>query len=212
MRALPYDALSVCERQTHYCMGRNGLLFLLGRTSKDTSEDGMSTKTLELVPLEQLNEEFNLFVDSIEEQDGHQEPTEEQSKAIGEYVGGPPAKRDRVGLFIRRLEHEALLYKEEAERLAKRGKQMKRLGERMRFGIKLYMEMKGILRAEGQAFAFALRKNPPSCVVVNESDLPGEYMDYKPVPNRQKIKEALQAGEEVPGAILSTGNMRLEIK
>ncbi len=29
----------------------------------------MSTKTLELVPLEQLNEEFNLFVDSIEQQE-----------------------------------------------------------------------------------------------------------------------------------------------
>lgn len=172
----------------------------------------MSTKTLELVPLEQLNEEFGLFVESIEEQGDQQEPTEEQNKAIGEYVGGPPAKRDRVALFIRRLEHEALLYKEEAERLAKRGEQMKRLGDRMRFGIKTYMEMTGILKAEGQAFSFAIRKNPPSCVVVNESDLPGQFMDYKPVPNRQKIKEALQSGEEVPGAILSTGNTRLEIK
>ena len=172
----------------------------------------MSTKTLELVPLEQLAEEFDLFVESIEEQDGQQEPTPEQSKVIGEYVGGPPAKRDRVALFIRRLEHEALLYMEESARMAKRGKQMKRLGDRMRFGIKLYMEMHGILRAEGQAFAFALRKNPPSCVIVHESEIPGEFMDYKPAPNRQKIKEALQAGEEVPGAILSTGNTRLEIK
>ena len=172
----------------------------------------MSTKTLELVPLEQLNEEFGLFVESIEEQDGQQEPTEEQSKAIGEYVGGPPAKRDRVALFIRRLDHEAVLYMEESERMAKRGRQMKRLGERMKFGIKTYLEMRGILKAEGQAFAFALRKNPPSCVVVSESDIPGKFMDYRPVPNRQKIKEALQAGEEVPGAILSTGNTRLEIK
>ena len=172
----------------------------------------MSTKTLELVPLEQLAEEFDLFMQSIEEQDGQQEPTEEQAHTLGEYVGGPPAKRDRVALFIRRLDHEALLYMEESARMAKRGKQMKRLGDRMRFGIKTYMEMKGILKAEGQAFVFALRKNPPSCVVVNEADLPGEYLDYKPVPNRQKIKDDLKDGKEVPGAILSTGNTRLEIK
>lgn len=43
MRALPCNALPFRERQTHYCMGRNGLLGLLGRTSKGTSEDGMST-------------------------------------------------------------------------------------------------------------------------------------------------------------------------
>ncbi len=172
----------------------------------------MSTKTLELVPLEQLNEEFGLFVESIEEQDGQQKPTEEQSKAIGEYVGGPPAKRDRVALFVRRLEHEALLYKEESERLAKRGKQMKRLADRIRFGIKLYMEMNGILKAEGQAFSFAIRKNPPSCQVVDESLLPGYCWDYTPRPDKSTIKAHLEQGDEVPGAILRTDSTRLEIK
>jgi len=41
MRALPYDALSVCERQAHISIRRNGLLGLLGRNSR-TREDGMT--------------------------------------------------------------------------------------------------------------------------------------------------------------------------
>lgn len=169
-------------------------------------------KTIELVPLETLREQCEAWVESVKEQEA--ELTAAENTFLQEHVSkaAPPAKRDQVALFILRLEHEEKFYQEHAARMAERARQMKRLRERLKFGIKTFMEMEGITKAEGHSFTFAIRRNPPSCKVVMEEDVPGEYMNYDPKPDKAKILGDLKEGKEIPGAVLVTDVTRLEIK
>lgn len=163
--------------------------------------------------IQEMAKEFDSFIHSVDEQQGEMNTADQaaSTEAIQPWVGGPPEKRDRVALFIHRLESEAGYEKAEGDRRLARGKRFKRLSERLRFGIKSYMEMEGIVKAEGNSTSFAVRKNPPSVNVVRPHDLPIEFCRMKPEPDKTKIKEALKRGEEVTGAILVTDSTRLEI-
>ncbi len=174
----------------------------------------MKPSELVVTPLSELQEEFQGFVDSIREQEDLPEISqrnEAAANALAPYVGGPPQKRDRVALFMRRLESEAEYRRGEAKRLEASAKKMERLAEQMKFGIKTFMQMNDIVKAEGEVYTFALRKNPPSCKIVREEDLPPEFVEYKPTPNKQKILIALKEGKEVPGAVMVQSD-RLEVK
>lgn len=53
---------------------------------------------------------------------------------------------------------------------------------------------------------------PASLVVEDEAELPAKFFDLKPMLNRKLAKEALEAGEEVPGARLSQGIVTLTVR
>lgn len=58
--------------------------------------------------------------------------------------------------------------------------------------------------ALGQTYRIRVRRNPPSCVVLDESMIPEQYIKVKTtyVPDKTAIKGAIQGGEAVPGAEL----------
>jgi hypothetical protein len=60
----------------------------------------------------------------------------------------------------------------------------------------------------------SIRAVPPSVLISDASQIPAEFIVTKTEerPDRQKIKEALQEGREVPGAILSNGGSTLAVK
>lgn len=58
----------------------------------------------------------------------------------------------------------------------------------------------------------SLADRPPSLVVEEEAQIPARFFDLKPSLNRRLAKEALEAGEEVPGARLSNGALTLTVR
>jgi hypothetical protein len=71
------------------------------------------------------------------------------------------------------------------------------------------LERKSLERPTG---TISLTDRAPSIVVDEESVIPAKFFDLKPVLNRRLAKEALEAGEDVPGARLSDRTLTLTLR
>ena len=82
-------------------------------------------------------------------------------------------------------------------------------------GLKAYlkrsMEAMGIEKIQCPLFTVSIRQNPASVEVFEESMVPNEYMVAKYSASKTKIKEALVAGVDVPGARMAK-TTRLDVK
>jgi len=58
----------------------------------------------------------------------------------------------------------------------------------------------------------SLTERPPNLIVDEEAQVPAQFFDLKPVLNRRRAKEALQAGEQIAGAHLSAGSLTLTVR
>ncbi|MEQ1811467.1 MAG: siphovirus Gp157 family protein [Terricaulis sp.] len=58
----------------------------------------------------------------------------------------------------------------------------------------------------------SLTERPPSLVVEEEAQVPAQFFDMKPILNRRRAKEALEAGEAVAGARLSSGSITVTVR
>lgn len=154
---------------------------------------------------------FEEFFRSIVEQEGFDES---QKEALAKYLDpkGVVEKRDRLGEFIARMEAEADAIKNEEKRLAERRKGFEKIAGSMRDSIHAQMLDWQIKKVEGKLFTFAVQANPASVEITDESQIPGDYIDYKPQVDRNKVKDALKSGQEVPGARLITDKTSLRIK
>ena len=155
---------------------------------------------------------FEEFFQSIVDQEELQNLDGAQNEQLKTYLQGAVEKRDRLGEFIHRLEAEAESIRNEEKRLAERRKGFEKIAGCMRSSIHQQMLDWQMKKVEGKLYTFAVQKNAPSVEIVNEAEIPGEYIDYKPQIDKAKVKEALQAGTEVPGAKLVTDRTSLRVR
>ena len=132
--------------------------------------------------------------------------------------GALEAKATNVAYFVRNLEATAEQIKLAEKQMADRRKAMENRAERIREYLKANMEVAGITQIECPHFKLSIKKNPPSVVVFDEASVPAEFMVQPPPPPRpparpdkNKIKDALKCGQDVPGCRLEQG-VRLEVK
>ena len=82
-------------------------------------------------------------------------------------------------------------------------------------GLKAYlkrsMEAMGIEKIQCPLFTVSIRQNPASVEVFEEGMVPDEYMVAKYSASKTKIKEAIAAGVDVPGARMAK-TTRLDVK
>jgi len=71
------------------------------------------------------------------------------------------------------------------------------------------LERKSLERPIG---TLALANRAPSLVVEEEAQIPARFFDLRPVLNKSAVKEALDGGEEVAGALLSNGSITLTVR
>lgn len=152
---------------------------------------------------------FEEFFRSIVEQESFDDS---QKETLATYLQGAIEKRDRLGEFLERMDSEATAIRESEKRLAARRQGFEKIAENMKSSIHQQMLEWGIKKVEGKFFTFAVQANPASVEITDESQIPGDYIDYKPAVDRNKVKEALKAGQEVPGARLITDKTSLRIK
>ena len=77
--------------------------------------------------------------------------------------------------------------------------------------LKRSMEAMGMEKIQCPLFTVSIRNNPTSVEVFEEAMVPNEYMVPKYSASKTKIKEALVAGVDVPGARL-VRTTRLDVK
>jgi hypothetical protein len=114
------------------------------------------------------------------------------------------AKVDRYAGFMAHLESQIALGDAEAKRLADRKRRFQNALDWMEGNALRVMDAHGWKELDGDTTTLAIRHNPPSVVVTNDEILPAEFVriTQKMDPDKVKIKAALKAGEEVPGAHL----------
>lgn len=102
---------------------------------------------------------------------------------------------------IKNKEADVDQLKEEIDRLTKRKKSIENDITRLKTGLQGAFEITGHEKVKGLLFTVTLAKNQPS-VVVDEDLLPKKYFVITKKPDKNAIKELLNAGKKVKGATL----------
>jgi Siphovirus Gp157 len=137
---------------------------------------------------------FEEFFQSIVDQEGFDDS---QKGELVKYLEGAIEKRDRLGEFITRMESEGKAIREEEKRLATRRQGFEKIANCIRESIHEQMREWQIKKVEGKLYTFAVQKNPASVEIFDEAQIPGEFLDYTPQVDKNKVKEALVAGQQI---------------
>lgn len=130
-------------------------------------------------------------------------------------AGDLKAKATDIAMVMKNIEAISNAIGEAIKQMSARKKILDARAERIEEYIKLSMKAGNIKRIPCPYFVLARKDNPPKVKITNEKLIPVGFMRIpdppKPEPDKNAIKEALQAGQIVPGAELETTE-RLEIK
>lgn len=124
------------------------------------------------------------------------------SITLGQIEDELETKADSYKVVIDRLSADAEMFKAEEKRLQDKRKRLERNIGQMKKNLEEAMRLQGKSKIKTNLFSFSIQKNPPSVVIFDESAIGEAYKTYSVSFDKKAIKEALKAGEEVPGAKL----------
>lgn len=135
-------------------------------------------------------------------------PIEAVEQALAVIETSIEEKAVAVASFIRSLDTDAGIIRQEEKRLADR----RRAIENKRDGIKQYLqyalEQMGLDKVKTPLMQLSIVKNPPAVEILDAAKIPAKYLTIVPQkyePDKKRISEALKAGEEVEGCRLTRG-------
>lgn len=99
-----------------------------------------------------------------------------------------------------------------AKQLTDRKKRKESYCEKLRTTIADLMNRANVRKLELEEATLSIAPSGRSVVITNEGALPEQFTRTKREPNKTAIKEALERGEEVPGAELGNGGESLRIR
>lgn len=130
----------------------------------------------------------------------------EYATALDASEGATAAKLEAVEVYRRGIRAEALAFKAEEERLAKRRKAMESRDASLGRYIASCLELAGLDHLKAGTFDFRMQKNAPALVMDEGANIPAEYLIPQPDKvDNAAIKDALKAGTEIPGFRLDAG-------
>ena len=119
------------------------------------------------------------------------------------------AKVEQLCLKYKEREYLAAAKKAEAKKLSEDAAIMEKANERLADYIFYLLDGK---KFESPRAKVTYRTNPPSVKIINEADIPAEFWKPgKPTISKTEIKNAINSGKEVPGALLETGKKSAHI-
>lgn len=121
-------------------------------------------------------------------------------------------KLENIALYIKNLASEASAIKEEEKSLAERRKRLESKCERLK-GILVRSMMENNEKELSSARYCAKIRNSKATEVYDESIIPSDYLIEKTTyaPDKKAIKEAIESGKEVAGAMIITNhNLQIE--
>lgn len=165
-----------------------------------------------MTALYEIATEYRNAVEKLADLDLDEQTIADTLEGLG---GELEVKAQNVVMFTRNLESTAAAIKEAEAQMAARRKAIERRAD----GLKRYtlaaMQAAGVEKIECPYFKLSIRANPPAVEVFDERQVPIDYMRVPEpppaAPNKDAIKAALKAGQDVPGCRL-TQSVRLEVK
>ena len=145
--------------------------------------------------------------------------TQDDAQAIADTIEAESypleVKAQNVAYAIKNLEATAAAIKQAEGDMAARRKATEKRVEHLREYVKTCMEVAGVSKIDCPHFALSIKKNPAAVDIFEPGMVPTEFMRQPEpppaAPDKAAIKAALQAGRDVPGAMLAQGT-RLEIR
>jgi len=166
------------------------------------------------VALYQLTGKYLALVDQLADMDLDAQTVADTIEASG-ITDEIAVKAQGVEMVARTLEAHNPAIDAEIERLQALKKQRANAAAYLRKYLLHNMQATGITKIETPLFKLSVRDNPPAVEIYEPGLIPAEYMKQKPPPppepDKTAIKDAIKAGQDVPGAKLTQGK-RLEIK
>lgn len=124
-------------------------------------------------------------------------------------------KAQSVAYAIKTLQANAAAIKDAEGAMAARRKAMEAQADRIMNYMKLCMEVAGVNRVECPHFTIKVAKNPAAVQIWDEKQIPAAFWKQPetppPAPDKEAIKAAIKAGQDVPGAQLVSAT-RLDVK
>ena len=115
---------------------------------------------------------------------------------------GASEKLESYAKIIRQFEIDVQNYKDEKNRFAEKQRLAENNIQRMKEAVKGFMQASGQAKAKAGVFDIRLTSGK-SCQIVNEELLdPSYFIPQPPKLDKAAVRQALLAGEEVPGATL----------
>ena len=115
-------------------------------------------------------------------------------------------KAQQVAHAPRILEAEADAIEAAAKEMMVRAKSKRTRADNIREYLKTCMEVAGVKKIECPHFAITIQKNPPSVDIFDPSLVPAEFLRQAAPPppsiDKTAIRAAINAGREVPGALM----------
>ena len=130
-------------------------------------------------------------------------------------AGALEAKATATAMVVRNLEATAAAIKEHEGLMAKRRKALEKRADNLRAYLLANMLHAGLKKVEHPMLTLAVKGKAASVVILDEAQIPAEFMDQPPPPppkvSKSRIGAAIKSGREVPGAKLGDDTARLEI-
>lgn len=140
-------------------------------------------------------------------------PIESVNGTLEALTGEWEEKAINVAMFLKNMEATAEAIKNAEVEMTKRRKALENRVQWLKDYLKDNMLHTGISKIECPYFKLAIQNNPPSVSLLDEEAIPEKFKE-KVITwkiDKPAIKEAIQSGEVVPGAILTNGK-RLAIR
>lgn len=110
-------------------------------------------------------------------------------------------KLEACAKVIKNLEADEAALKAEAARLTEKARTARSGIDRIKKMMQTAMDQIGKKKIKGELFSFGIQKNPAAVVVDAEPrNIPADFLIWQqPKVNKEKLKKALQAGEDLDG-------------
>ena len=122
-------------------------------------------------------------------------------------------KLEACAKVIKNLEADEAALKVEAARLTEKARVARAGIDRIKKMMQTAMEQTGKRKIKGELFSFGIQKNPAAVVVDAEPrNIPADFLIWKePKIDKEKLKKALKAGEDLSGIahIAQTESLRI---
>lgn len=162
--------------------------------------------------LYEITAEYRTAADKLADLDLPDDVVADTLESLG---GELETKATSVAAFVRNLEANAAAIKEAESHMATRRKAIENRAARVRDYLLSNMMVAGVQKIESPYFKLSVRENPPAVEIFEPGLIPREFMRQPepppPAPDKTAIKDALKAGQDVPGCTLTRG-VRLDIR
>ena len=128
-----------------------------------------------------------------------------QMNALDELGGELTVKAENIVHYMRNLSSEADALKAEEDKLYQKRKAIENKHDRLKNYLAVQLYLAGIRELKAGIFKLRFQPTTPAISIIDESAIPEKFWIVKREVSKASIKDAIKAGEEVPGIEIQRG-------